>query len=102
MAHMELEITQPGRLAQIDCERCGQTHYWHEWVHDGGAEDLKDARCEECGRDMDPDTYWESPSRNWYAARYQAPGYMDCTEWNYGKNKRELERETRDMYGDNE
>jgi len=35
-----------------------------------------------------------------YAARYSAPGYMDCTDWSYGSNKRELMREVRDMYGD--
>lgn len=97
---MQLFIYKKGRLASCDCSKCGQTAYWHEWTTDGQAEDLKAGRCEECGSTLDPDTYWESPSRNWYAGRYSASGYMDCTSWSYGKNARALRRELRDMYGD--
>lgn len=100
MAFMELQISQKGRLASIECSKCGMTHYWHEWTSDGQAEDLKSSSCNECGRPLDPETYWKSPSRNYYAGRYSAPGYMDCTDWEYGKNKRALIRELKDLYGD--
>lgn len=36
---------------------------------------------------------------NVYYGRYSAPGYMDCTSWSWGRNKRQLERELRSMYG---
>lgn len=97
---MELFITRKGRLASCDCEKCGQTHYWHEWASDGQADDLKKSRCSECGGKMDAETFWESPSRNYYAGCYSAPGYLDCTDWIYGKNKRNLICELKDMYGD--
>lgn len=35
----------------------------------------------------------------WYG-RYSAPGYMDCTDYSWSNNRRELERELRSMYGD--
>jgi hypothetical protein len=99
MSFMTMKIYQKGRLATCDCSKCGTTHYWHEWTSDGGAEDLKTAHCNECRRPLDPETYWESPKRNYYAGRYSAPGYMDCTDWHYDTNKRRLERELREMYG---
>ncbi len=101
MSFMQLFTYQKGRLASCDCAKCGMTNYWHEWTSDGQAEDFKASRCEECGSSLDADTYWESRSRNYYAGRYSAPGYMDCTSWSYGKNLRALKRELRDMYGDN-
>jgi hypothetical protein len=97
---MDMQITQKGRLASIECEKCGATHYWHEWCDDGQADDLKEQHCPECGGTLDPESFWYSPSRNWYAGRYSAPGYLDCTDWNYSKNRREMARELRDMYGD--
>ena len=100
MSFMDLHIYQKGRLASCECERCGTTAYWHEWTSDGQAEDLKTGRCPECGGALDPETYWESRSRNWYAGRYSANGYLDCTDYQYGKNARKLAKELRDMYGD--
>ena len=100
MGFMQLQLMQKGRLATCECSHCGQTHYWHEWADYGQAEDLKSARCNECGRELDPETYWESKSRNWYAGRYSAPGYLDCTDWNYGTNWRKLNAELRMLYGD--
>ena len=97
---MRAFIYNKGRLASCDCSRCGRTNYWHEWTSDGQAEDLKTGHCEDCGYALDSETYWESPSRNYYAGRYSAPGYMDCTDWHYGKNLRQLKRELRDFYGD--
>lgn len=106
MSFMELDITQKGRLVTCECSKCGATNYSHEWAdpdfnRNRDAMQSGDARCPECctGK-LDPSTFWESPSRNWYAARYSAPGYLDCTEWNYGKNNRELEREIVSMYGE--
>lgn len=96
---MEMQITKKGRLATIECARCRQTATWHEWADEGQAEDLKDRNCQDCGGMMDKETFWYSPSRNWYAGRYSMPGYLDCTEWHYGKNLRKLEKELRDFYG---
>jgi len=31
--------------------------------------------------------------------RYSAPGYLDCTDWQYDTNRRRLERTLRDYYG---
>ena len=100
MSFMELFTYQKGRLASCDCGKCGATNYWHEWTSEGQADDLKKSRCNECGSALNPDTYWESRSRNYYACRYSAPGYMDCTEFQYGTNLRKLEREVRNMYGE--
>lgn len=100
MPFMEMYITRKGRLASCDCSKCGATNYWHEWASDGSAADLKEGRCVDCDGPLDAETYWESRSRNYYAGRYSAAGYLDCTDWNYGKNRRKLERELRDMYGD--
>jgi hypothetical protein len=57
-------------------------------------------RCDECGTGTaDPETFSAMPGR-YYAARYSMPGYLDCTEWSYGTNRRALVRDVRDMYGD--
>ena len=37
--------------------------------------------------------------RGWWG-RYSAPGYLDATPWLFNRNKRELLRELRDYYGD--
>lgn len=97
---MEMVIYKKGRLASCECSKCGSTQYWHEWADDGQAEDLKTGCCRECGGELDPETFWESPSRNWYAGRYSMPGYLDCTDFSYGKNLRALRRELRELYGD--
>lgn len=52
--------------------------------------------CPDCGHLVDPETF--TKTRNQYAARYSAPGYLDCTEWEYGANKRELLRRVRSIY----
>lgn len=41
-------------------------------------------------------TYYASV---WYG-RFSAPGYMDATSWSWSKNRRALEKELREMYGD--
>ena len=96
---MEMQIYRKGRLASCACGHCGVTHYWHEWADGGQAEDLKSVRCDECGRPLDPETYWESPKRNQYAGRYSMPGYLDCTPCEYDTNRRRLERTLRELYG---
>ena len=99
---MELELTNKGALYCADCAKCGATLYAHEWAHAYNNDD-RDAlqagtyRCDQCGGFADPETF-ASCGRQ-YAARYSAPGYMDCTEWTFGRNKRQLIREVRDLYG---
>lgn len=39
--------------------------------------------------------------RGWFG-RYSAPGYLDCTSWEYDTNRRRLERTLRDLYSDEE
>ena len=34
-----------------------------------------------------------------YIGRYSASGYMDCTDWDFGTNRRKLEKHLREMYG---
>ena len=103
MSFMELQIYQKGRLWAGDCAKCGMTHYAHEWITDdfNGERDAMQAgtqRCNECGGAIDPETVTDCGRQ--YAGRYSAPGYMDCTDWSYSRNKRGLARELRDMYGD--
>lgn len=98
MAFMELQVMQRGRLASVECSKCGIDIFWHEMVNEGQAEDLKSARCPDCGGKTDPETLWVSRSRNWYAGRYSAPGYLDCTDWHYSKNERKLIKELKDAY----
>lgn len=100
MPFMQRQTTNAGKLASIDCGKCGQTIHWHEWVHDGQAEDLKTTRCPECGGEPDPDTYWESESQTWFAGRFAAPGYMDCTDWDYSEDLNALEADLEEMYGE--
>lgn len=35
-----------------------------------------------------------------YLGRYQAPGYMDSTDWMFGTNHKQLVRELKETYGD--
>lgn len=103
MAFMELEITQKGHLYCADCAKCGTTIYSHEWAtwdNNGTRDALQDgtARCDQCGGNANPDTFFDCGMQ--YAARYSASGYLDCTDWSYGKNKRDLIREVKAMYSD--
>lgn len=101
---MDLYYTPKGALYSADCGRCSATIYVHEWASaDPNSE--RDAMragklgCPECGIGRaDPETFHEH-GRNYYAARYSADGYMDCTDWSYGPNKRVLLREVRALYG---
>lgn len=101
MGFMRPEIIRKGALYACDCAKCGTTSYTHEWLADNFSED-RDAmeagtfRCEECGGKNDPDTVYDCGKN--YAGRYSAPGYMDCTTWDYAPNLRNLKRELRNMY----
>lgn len=105
MPFMSLHITPKGALYTADCRKCGATVYVHEWAHPdpNGARDAMQSpsglACDQCHGATDPDTFTDH-GRKHYAARYSADGYMDCTDWNYGTNKRALIRETRALYGD--
>jgi len=102
---MQIEITRKGALYTCECAKCGATMYTHEWASYDHNE-RRDAMhagtlaCDQCvtGR-ADPDTFGPMPGK-YYAGRYSMPGYLDCTEWHYGRNLRGLKRELRDMYGD--
>lgn len=107
MPFMKIETLRKGALYACECGKCGATLYAHEWAH-ADHNERRDAmqagtlHCDRCaiGR-ANPETFAEcKPSRGWYACRYSAPGYLDCTDWTYGTNRRRLERETRDMYGE--
>ena len=102
MGFMQLQVTQKGALYCADCRKCGATIYSHEWTT-WDNNDTRDAlqagtmRCPECSGTADPETFRDCGRQ--YAARYSAPGYMDCTDWCYGKNKRQLMRAVRAMHG---
>jgi hypothetical protein len=103
MAFMQLEVTRKGKLYSCDCAKCGSTMYSHEWAtwdNNESRDAMQDGsmRCTECGGFADPDTFHDCGRQ--YAARYSAPGYLDCTDWSFGANRRKLEREVRDMYGE--
>ncbi len=80
--------------------------FTHEWTNDDHNE-RRDAmqngtlRCDECSGTVNKETFCESP-RPQYAGRYSAPGFLDCTSWQYDSNKRTLVKRLRDMYGDEE
>jgi hypothetical protein len=99
---MQLEITQKGALYSCECDKCGATMYSHEWAtwDNNETRDAMEAgvmTCPECHRGhADPETFIYCGEQ--YAGRYSAPGYLDCTDWNYGPNRRRLERELRAMY----
>ena len=104
MSFMDLYIYPKGALYSADCDKCGRTIFVHEWTTDdfNGDRDAMQAGtlcCPDCSGRADPGTFHKA-SRPHYAGRYSADGYMDCTDWHYGTNKRELERELRDMYGE--
>ena len=117
MSFMQLQTTRKGALYSCECAKCGATLYSHEWAH-ADHNERRDAMqagtlaCDQCsiGR-ADPETFGACGPRRFhfggdtaprvhYACRYSAPGYLDCTDWHYGTNWRALEREVRDMYGD--
>lgn len=98
---MNLQTTRKGALYTCECAKCGSTLYVHEWA-DWNNNDRRDAmlagtlRCDLCPGLADPETFHDEGQQ--YACRYSAPGYMDCTDWSFGPNRRTLERETRRLY----
>jgi DNA-directed RNA polymerase subunit RPC12/RpoP len=98
---MQIWISKKGALYSCDCSKCGQTNYSHEWVSDtmrNQASEWEGVACDECGGQMKAETFYYCGRQ--YAGRYSASGYLDCTEWHYGANLRNLKRELRAMYGD--
>ena len=100
---MQLQITQKGALYRAECAKCGASLYVHEWAtwdNNNDRDALRDGtyQCDQCSGRADPETFQYCGRQ--YAARYTMPGYLDCTDWNYGPNKRRLIRETRDLYGE--
>ena len=104
MTFMQMQIYRKGALYCADCAKCGATNFTHEWFH-ADHNERRDAmqngtlRCDECATGLvDPETFTEC--KRSYAGWYSAPGYLDCTSVSYGTNRRTLERELRDMYGE--
>lgn len=101
---MEFQMTQKGATYSADCRKCGCTLFTHEWAyvdHNERRDAMQDGtlRCDQCCTGTtDPDTFHDCGRQ--YAARYSMPGYLDCTDWAFGRNKRLLAREVRDMYGE--
>ena len=99
---MILELTAKGATYTAECERCGTTNYAHEWA-DYDPNERRDAMqagtlpCDECGHFTDPTTFTACGPH--YAGRYTMPGYLDCTEWEFGTNRRQLIATLRSMYG---
>lgn len=103
MAFMEIEMMPKGATYYCECAKCGATLWTHEWAYDDHNErrDAMEAgtlRCNYCNGRADPATFTKCGKQ--YAGRYSASGYLDCTEWELGTNKRRLERELRETYGD--
>lgn len=103
MSFMQMFIYDKGRTYSADCAKCGMAHTIHEWITDdfnGERDAMREGalQCRECGGRMNPDTFMDTGRQ--YAGRYSAPGYMDCTDWSFDRNKRRLARELRDMYGE--
>lgn len=100
---MDLEITRKGALYSCECSKCGATLYAHEWAT-WDINERRDAmqdgslRCDECSGHADPDTFSQHRGK-FYAARLSASGYLDCTDWTYGTNRRVLARDVKEMYG---
>ena len=98
MAFMNLEMTRKGQLYMADCDKCGCSMWSHEWASwdNNGTRDAMQAGtlvCNDCGGRADPDTFVDCGRQ--YAARMSADGYLDCTEWEFGKNKRQLARDVK-------
>jgi NAD-dependent SIR2 family protein deacetylase len=99
--HMQLFIYDKGAVYSVDCSKCGETHYIHEWTTDDfnwerDAMESGKGRCPECNGLFDPETFWKE--RPMYAGRYSAPGYLDCTSWHYSPNEYKLKKELRELY----
>lgn len=102
MAFMECEIYPKGALYACDCQNCGSTTYWHEWVSEGSSDELHAERCAECFKQLSNDPKDVTYCGRQYAGRYSAPGYLDCTEWQYSPNKKTLKQELDSIYGEDE
>lgn len=104
MTFMEMDILKKGKLYSAECGYCGVAMHVHEWASADPNEE-RDALqagtmpCSHCavGR-ADPATFHEH-ARPHYAGRYSAPGYLDCTDWEYDTNLRRLRRTLRETYG---
>lgn len=99
MSFMDIYIYNKAPTYAADCGKCGASIYAHP---DTGCteQELRDgtAECGQCTGHADPVTV--SYCGKLYAGRYSANGYMDCTDWSYDANLRNLKRELRAMYGD--
>lgn len=103
---MEMEILQKGTLVSAECPRCGAVAFAHEWADfdfNGKRDAMQEGKlnCDQCNHIVDSTTFHDL-GRKWYAGRYSAPGYLDCTDYEYDTNLRRLEKTLRDLYGEND
>ena len=96
MQTKEVEVTARGELYSADCRRCGYMNYTHEWAYLDHNErrDAMEAgtlRCCNCGGTVDPETF-TALGKHWYAARGVMPGFLDCTDKEFGETRRGLKR----------
>jgi hypothetical protein len=87
MPFMQPEITDKREHIEVT-ERDGSTYYLP-----GNTFTIADAR------EFHPEAQCIQLTRIGYLGRYQAPGYLDATDWSFDRNRRRLERELRQMYG---
>jgi hypothetical protein len=95
---MILETIKKGTIYSADCQKCGVTNFWHEWLSDVSSEDFTKTQCEHCYGVIGGEPF--KHPRKEYACRYTEPGYLDCTPWEYDSNRRRLEKMVRDIYGE--
>lgn len=100
---MEMQIFKKGALYSADCAKCGMTNFTHEWFHDdhnNRRDAMKDGtlQCDECHGHVDADTFMYCGKQ--YAGWYSMPGYLDHTDLSFSANLRNLKRELREYYGD--
>lgn len=95
MSHMELQIYKgDGWIAETDD---GDVV-----LYDWNAPDVDELRKQIGKKVFLGDIYGVLRSVKYvkgYFGRYSASGYLDATDWWYGKNKRQLEKELRNSYG---
>ncbi|MBF6571693.1 MAG: hypothetical protein IVW54_22870 [Candidatus Binataceae bacterium] len=114
MSHMQIEVTirmQGWKVETRDAGTCfvpGDVVSVPDYIKPGAVIEIDDAGADLAAhelaarlRDYVEGRHIESiEAIEGYFGRYSAPGYLDCTDWNFSRNARELTRELRDMYGE--
>lgn len=91
-------ISPRGVMYIAECNHCGISICAHEFFHfdfDERRHAMEQGtfRCVECSRGHAYGV--QKSARKWYAGWTSMPGYLDCTEPVFGRNRRTVEREIR-------